>query len=515
MVLARCHVRRWSSVLACGLATVLATAHAPAAAGAKPTDSKLACVYSAHSVARLEAFGRMVHRTIDCALVYNDTSPDWAGWEDPWFLHHENPDHNWRTWATAPGARRQLVITQNLFPSSENHTDWRRLGASGAYRKHARALARNLVDAGLGHAIIRLAHEANGTWSPDYIGQTERDFARWRAFWRQTVIAMRSVPGARFRFDWCINEAVRPIPLAKFYPGDDVTDIIGIDAYDTNVRAGQPRWETIYTRAAGIRDVVLFARRHGKPISIPEWGVTAHDRDGSGGDDPAYIDGIARVVRDNPTSYQSYFFKYGWAAQLIRGPRSLAAYIRHFGSGGESAAAAGQSPVPGRRTLGSALVGARAAALTARATAMAVLVRLVRRRRARRDRHTLTTGVRAPGPGRVCVVARLVRGPPVGHATPDALAAQVRRGCRARQRRVAVSGGLVAWGVGSFGARGRALLSVHVEGTPLRALRRARRGHLQVAATYAPTRGAGATVSLERRVGVRAVTRRQGFARRA
>jgi beta-mannanase len=142
---------------------------------------------------------------------------------------------------------------------------------------------------------------------------------------------MRSVPGARFRFDWTVNAAVRPLPLARIYPGDDAVDIVGVDAYDSGVPRGRPRWRTIYRRRGGIRDVARFARRHGKPLSIPEWGVGPRDRRQAGGDDPAYVRGIAAVVRRERVAYQGYFFRYGWARQLHRGSRSLAAYVRAFG----------------------------------------------------------------------------------------------------------------------------------------------------------------------------------------
>src|SRR4051812_37978882 len=289
----------------------------------------------------------MVGRDIDCALVYNDASPDWAGWENPWFLHHPDPNLNWARWATAPGTSRRLIITQNLFPSSENNADWRHAGARRDYAAHAAALARNLVAAGLGDAIIRLGHEANGTWYPDSIGSTDGDFALWVAFWRTTVTAMRSVPGANFRFDWCVNAAWRPIALSKFYPGDDVVDIVGIDAYDSGVQPTvADRWSTIWSRTGGVRDVLSFATAHGKALSIPEWGVGTADQSLAGGDDAAYVDGIAGVVRDNRVAYQAYFSNYQWATQLANGPLSLAAYRRHFGVDGDAVGGATAAAAP-------------------------------------------------------------------------------------------------------------------------------------------------------------------------
>jgi hypothetical protein len=324
-----------SRALALTLVAVLAVAVASLLGGSSRPSTRV-CV-SAQSRSAIAAFGKLVGRPIDCALVFNDAAPDWAGWVRPWFTNHPYDDLNFGRWATAPG--HELIITQNLFPSTVAATDWRDAGARGDYARYARELARNLVAAGLGNSVIRLGHEANGTWYPDSIGTTPRDFARWREFWRKTVVAMRSVPGAHFRFDWCVNAAVRNIPLNDYYPGDDVVDIVGVDAYDVGVHSLRDRWPAIYKRPGGVRDVLEFAKAHRKPLSIPEWGVgPASDRAYlPGGDDPGYVNGIAAVVRGNDVAYQSYFFKHEWADQLLRSPASLAAYRRHFGARGDSA----------------------------------------------------------------------------------------------------------------------------------------------------------------------------------
>ena len=300
--------------------------------------TKQACIYSGNRISTLGRFQRLVGRQFNCVVVFGDASPNWAGWEDPWFTHHPDRDLNWSTWVKA-NPNRRLVITQNLFPAPmAKTTDWLTAGSRGAYTGHAKRLARRLVAAGMGNSVIRLAHEANGDWYPYSLTLSRRKLAQWRQFWRRTALAMRSVDGAHFRFDWTVNASYRPVPLAWFYPGDDVVDYVGIDAYDVGVKPGLPRWPEIYRRRIGVRDVLAFARAHRKPFTIPEWGVgPAGPAKLSGGDDPSYVDGLARVVRDNRVGYQSYFFAHEWGAQLMRSPRSLAAYRRHFGSGGDAA----------------------------------------------------------------------------------------------------------------------------------------------------------------------------------
>ncbi len=300
-------------------------------------NEKRVCVYDHNSISGLAAFATEVGRKIvDCAMVYTG-SPDWSGWVDPWFLHHPDPDLDWALSVrhSPTNDRRQLIISQPLIPAGLADTDWRARGAVGAYDGYARQFAQTLVDDGVGEAIIRLSWEMNGTWNVDSIGSTQTQRAQWVAFWRRTVLAMRSVPGAHFRFVWCINNIYRNIPFNSYYPGDDVVDIIGDDVYDAGVAAGADRWSTIYGRAGGLRDLVAFARLHRKPISIPEWGIAPQDGASlGGGDDATYVHNLAEVIATNNTAFQTYFYVGQFATQLQRGPRSLAAYRASFGDTG-------------------------------------------------------------------------------------------------------------------------------------------------------------------------------------
>ena len=314
--------------------------------GSEPYSGKADCIYTSNNIQVLRSFEQLAGRRFDCVLVYNNNAPDWAGWERPWFVNDTEPQFDWSRWADARGTRRQLIISQNLFPAALDGSDWLGAGAAGAYVEHAKVLARNLVAAGLGDSVIRLAHEANGTNETYALPASDRGLALWRQFWRKTVIAMRSVPGAHFVFDWCINAYWRPIPLKKWYPGDDVVNIIGIDAYDSGVPIGQNRWRRLYTQPDGIRDVLRFAAAHGKPVSFPEWGLSpagAHSL--GGGDDPAYINDIASVVGNDRVAYQAYFYAHAEAQLLADHALSLAAYRRDFGDQGNTAGAAAVTPI--------------------------------------------------------------------------------------------------------------------------------------------------------------------------
>jgi hypothetical protein len=304
---------------------------ANASSGAIRNDSKTDCVYAANSVGYLSTFDSLVKANVNCALVFNDSAPTWAGWVDPYFAGGDtNPTVDWSNWVKAARGRT-LIITQNMFPASEdNDPNWRIEGAKGDFDSYAAQLAENLVAGGLGNSVIRLGHEANGTWYPDNIGDTPVEYAEWVQFWRNEVLAMKAVPGAHFRFDWCVNAGYRNIPLADYYPGNDVVNIIGIDAYDTGVSGtGAARWNQVYRQPGGIADVLAFAEANDKPFSIPEWGLDSTG-DGGAGDDPDYVNGIASVVADNDVAFESYFFHNDSAATLTSSPNSLSAYEAAF-----------------------------------------------------------------------------------------------------------------------------------------------------------------------------------------
>lgn len=321
--------------LAILLVLLVAAVAAPSLANASVDNAKQQCVYSAHEISILDQFDRLVGQQVNCAMVFNDATSTWAQWAHPWFINYTNePNYNWSQWATAPGTSRRLIITQNLFPSSLVGTDWLQRGAAGDFTQYATQLAQSLVAAGLGNSVIRLSPEANGTWKQDSLGTTPAQWHLWDEFWSKTVLAMRAVPGAHFAFDWCVSALWRALPLNEIYPGNKVVDIIGVDAYDTGNLGSTDaaRWAHVDTAPFGLEAIRNFARAQGKPLSVPEWGVSLKSMSDGFGDDPTFVAGIAKFVQDNNVAYQSYFFKYGYAIQLHAGTRSLAAYKSGFGA---------------------------------------------------------------------------------------------------------------------------------------------------------------------------------------
>jgi hypothetical protein len=295
---------------------------------------KQTCIYTGGTISGLGRADQAIGRAFECAELFGDAVSTWAEWERPWFTDHPGADYDWPGWLRAGDGRRQLVLTLDLVPHPLA-ADWRSAGAAGDFDAYAKVLARNLVAAGMGSAVIRLAHEMNATWYFDNIGTTAADRAAWVGTWRQVVTSMRSVPGAHFQFDWNVSSGYRAVSFADYYPGDGYVDVIGVDQYDSYVdlrhsTGTAQRFSQITAQPDGLDALVAFAEAHHKPVSIPEWGLL--DTSAGAGDDPAFVSGIAGVVRHDEVAYQSYFDAgSSHVTRIEDAPRSLAGYRKAFG----------------------------------------------------------------------------------------------------------------------------------------------------------------------------------------
>ncbi|WP_110945449.1 glycoside hydrolase family 26 protein [Streptomyces avicenniae] len=194
---------------------------------------------------------------------------------------------------------RMFVLNVPMLDRSESHlqdAEVARLltaGADGRFDRHFRTLAERLVALGLADTVLVLGWEMNGT---TYTHRCAPDPAAWRAYWRRIVTTMRDVAGQRFRFDFAPSRGRDAIPWDRCYPGDDVVDVIGLDAYD------QPpgdSFEDHVEQPYGLRFHAAFAAEHGKPISFPEWGLFRN------GDNTAYMRGMLAWIAEHRPLYHT------------------------------------------------------------------------------------------------------------------------------------------------------------------------------------------------------------------
>lgn len=182
-------------------------------------------------------------------------------------------------------------------------------GATGAYNPYFRSLARTLVRARQGNAILRLGWEFSGGWYPWSV-HSDSEAASFVAYWRQIVRTMRAV-SPRFRFDW--NPAIgwAPFDLPGSYPGNAYVDYIGEDVYDqswiADYTSPRARWRDFVHGQWSLEWQREFAASHGKPVSFPEWGVTTRPDGHGGGDNPYFVQKMRYWIAHSKVGYQVYF----------------------------------------------------------------------------------------------------------------------------------------------------------------------------------------------------------------
>lgn len=165
--------------------------------------------------------------------------------------------------------------------------------AAGSYDADIRALATKMKAAGWNteRTVIRLGWENNGNWYQ--WGQDRGGAEAYKAAFRRFVTQSRAAGLTDVKWDWNQNKGPQAynasVSWTTGYPGDDVVDVIGIDAYDAwRPSFTDAQWEAnMLRRNPGLQEVADFARAHKKQMALDEWGVV-HDAYG-GGDNPFYV----------------------------------------------------------------------------------------------------------------------------------------------------------------------------------------------------------------------------------
>ena len=309
------------------------------------------------------AFARWLNRPVAWAEDFepNDRWENLAGGD--WQLGE------WETWKKAVKGRR-LILSVPLLAGGWDLSGPKQGGdsgkpvsladgAKGAYNVRFQRLAENLVRHGLGDSILRLGWEFNGGWHAWRAGGSPDDFA---GYWRQIVKTMRAAPGTeKMQFCWNPASGYQQFPAEKAWPGEDVVDIVGLDLYDDSWAADtypppdNAAPETIAERRKKVwNDVLLngdhgliywkdFAVKHKKPFALPEWGVDQRGDKHGGGDDPEFIEQMARFIATpaNRVYFHCYFDVEAGdgghqlspgigGAEKTRFPLSAAVFLKRF-----------------------------------------------------------------------------------------------------------------------------------------------------------------------------------------
>ncbi|WP_141397149.1 glycoside hydrolase family 26 protein [Mobilicoccus massiliensis] len=297
---------------AAGVALLLATTSAGLAAEASPPAGKpggqaeryIGRSASAHSWysgawtggylsgTRAKRWGAWRGTVSDAALTY----PERGTWQkiagSTWHID------------TFKNFRGVLVYGMPLLPSdgSSSLADV----AAGKHDAVFRKVARDLQRRNRGRSIVRIGWEGNGhwyAWSAD--ASNAADYRR--AFARVSTVMKKSAPKLVIDFDINCGSPLRGgsnrlDALTKLYPGDRYVDLIGCDVYDwhTTGATNSSEWRQALQpeNAPGLADVAAFARKRGKGLSVPEWGL-AKTETGGNGDNPFFIRSMRSFFTSN------------------------------------------------------------------------------------------------------------------------------------------------------------------------------------------------------------------------
>ncbi|MGW8745286.1 glycoside hydrolase family 26 protein [Streptomyces sp. NPDC055794] len=226
----------------------------------------------------------------------------------------------WADWRTRKADRMFVLNVPMMERNEEGVGDDEvrallRRGAAGEFDHHFRALAERLVELKVPDTVLVLGWEMNGI---TYTHRCGPDPEAWKTYWKRIVTTMRAVPGQKFRFDFTPSRGRDAVPWTTCYPGDDTVDIIGMDSYD------QPRgmkFDEQVKEPYGLQAHVDFAKKHGKPVSYPEWGLFRN------GDNAEYMRRMLAWMDEHKPVYNTVtdYCPHGvW--QCDHNPRSTAVY---------------------------------------------------------------------------------------------------------------------------------------------------------------------------------------------
>ena len=253
--------------------------------------------------------------------------------------------HQWADMGQLPSRRAGDLMIYSIPPFPQNIGGSNAKVATGQYDTEIRALAARMKAAGwnTNRTVIRLGWENNGSWYQ--WGQDRGGAEAFKASYRRFVTQSRAAGLTNVKWDWNLNKGPQAynagVSWTTGYPGDDVVDVIGIDAYDMwNPSFTDAQWEAnMMRRNPGLQEVADFARARKKQIALDEWGVV-HDTHG-GGDNPFYIAKMFGFVKANAdimaweNTYDDDGAPSTFKHKLSNGqnPRAAAQYRRAFPDG--------------------------------------------------------------------------------------------------------------------------------------------------------------------------------------
>ena len=308
--------------------------------GARPSGLAWHSGVFSHDAARTLEFEKARGRPVDVLAVF-PTRDSWSTIMQDWWM---SPS------AVPAGFSGTLAVGVPLFPDDGSMVQ----AAAGADVDRWEELGR-LVASRYPDAWIRPGWEFNiPNWPWAVTPQSAQEY---KAAFRHAVTGLRrGGPGLRIVFNPNEGRGASLPDATMAYPGDDVVDVIGIDAYDWYPAYRGEGWQEHRSKDQGWDYWAEFARSRGKKFAVPEWGVMAGS-DASGGDNPEYIEAVLAWMGEHADlmAFDAYFEEteeYCRCA-LSLNPAAQAAYAARLpqaAAAGAAAAAPGDAAGPGDPT---------------------------------------------------------------------------------------------------------------------------------------------------------------------
>lgn len=166
--------------------------------------------------------------------------------------------------------------------------------ASGAHDAYVTSFAQQVRAYG-GRVVIRLMHEANGSWYPWAVAVNGNSAASYVAAWRrvQGIFAKVGATNAELRF--CVNTDGDPaMPrFETFFPGDRHVGSVSVDGYNWGTTQAWSRWTSFGDLVEG--PVARLRTISARPVHVDETGCTE-----LGGSKAAWIAAMDAYLASRP-----------------------------------------------------------------------------------------------------------------------------------------------------------------------------------------------------------------------
>ncbi|GMA42396.1 glycosyl hydrolase [Mobilicoccus caccae] len=246
----------------------------------------------AHSLDRVGRFQDVTGRKVD-TLSVAPARGSWATIMDPWWM------------ARPAGFTGTLDVAVPLWQEDGDLAT----AAAGGYNAQWEELGR-MIEKSYPGSTARIGWEFNlGGWKHH---ATPENVEQWKQAFRHASTSLKK-GGPSLLVTWNPNKGKGDsLPDASMaWPGDDVVDVVGLDAYDWWPAYNESTWPQHRDEDQGWKHWVDFARSHGKKFAVPEWGVAPGNKQG-GGDNPFYIATVmdylaSEHAKDGIIQGESYF----------------------------------------------------------------------------------------------------------------------------------------------------------------------------------------------------------------